>query len=246
MTVRCEVIPAIDVLGDESVRLVRGDFADVSNRRGDPADLAATFAAAGARTVHLVDLDGARTGRLRPDLVRRIAEAAAPAGVQASGGVRSVADVDALLDAGAARVVVGTAAFARSGALGLFAAAVADRLVVAIDVRGGRVAVGGWERETSLAAERAAERAAAAGVARLLCTAIERDGTLTGPDVELLGRVRAASGLPVLAAGGIASRADLAAVAAAGCEAAIVGRALLEDALPLSVLAWDAARADGR
>ena len=92
MTVRCEVIPAVDVLGDESVRLVRGAFADVSTRAGDPAVLAASFAAAGARTVHVVDLDGARTGRLRPELIARIADAAAPASVQASGGIRSVAE----------------------------------------------------------------------------------------------------------------------------------------------------------
>jgi phosphoribosylformimino-5-aminoimidazole carboxamide ribotide isomerase len=245
MTVRCEVIPAVDVLGDESVRLVRGAFSDVSTRAGDPAALAASFAASGARMIHVVDLDGARTGSLRPALVARIAEAAAPARVQASGGIRSVADAEALLDAGAARVVVGTAAFVPGG-LERFAAALGPRLVVAVDVRDGRAAVAGWERASGVLAEDAAEGAAAAGVTRLLCTAIDRDGTLGGPDVDLLGRVRAASGLPVLAAGGISSAEDVEAVAAAGCEAAIVGRALLDGALPLSALSWDAGTADGR
>lgn len=230
------MIPAVDVLGDEAVRLEQGDFGRVAVREADPVALVGRFVAAGARLIHVVDLDGARSGRTRPNLVKRLAEAAAPAAVQASGGVRSPADAERLIAAGARRVVVGTAAFADPGALERYAAALADRLVVAIDVRGGRVAVAGWERETALAAEEAAERCAAAGVARLLCTAIDRDGTLEGPDLDLLARVRAHSGLPVLAAGGIRSEPDLAAVEEAGCEGAIVGRALLEGRLPLSVL----------
>jgi phosphoribosylformimino-5-aminoimidazole carboxamide ribotide isomerase len=111
-----------------------------------------------------------------------------------------------------------------------FAAELGDRLVVALDVRKGRVAVRGWEVDTGLAVAEAAARCRAAGVARVLCTAVDRDGTLGGPDLELLRLVRA-SGLAVLAAGGIASQADLEAVAALGCEGAIVGRALLEGLL---------------
>ena len=95
---------------------------------------------------------------------------------------------------------------------------------------------GGWSLETELTVEEAVERCAAAGVARLLCTAVDRDGTLEGPDLDLLARVRERSGLPVLAAGGIRSRGDLAAVERLGCEGAIVGRALLEGRLPLSTL----------
>lgn len=234
---RFKVIPAVDLLGDEAVRLEQGDFGRVAVREPDPVALIERFVGAGARLIHLVDLDGARSGRTQPELVQRLAAAAAPAGVQASGGIRSPADAERLLAAGAARVVIGTAAFADAGALERYAAALADRLVVAIDVRGGRVAVAGWEREAGLAAEEAAERCAAAGVARLLCTAIDRDGTLDGPDLDLLARVRAHSGLPVLAAGGIRSQADLAAVEETGCEGAIVGRALLEGVLALSALA---------
>lgn len=234
---RFKVIPAVDLLGDEAVRLEQGDFGRVAVREPDPVALIERCVGAGARLIHLVDLDGARSGRTRPELVQRLAAAAGPAAVQASGGIRSPVDAERLLAAGAARVVIGTAAFADAGALERYAAALADRLVVAIDVRGGRVAVGGWEREAGLAAEEAAERCAAAGVARLLCTAIDRDGTLDGPDLDLLARVRAHSGLPVLAAGGIRSEADLAAVEETGCEGAIVGRALLEGVLALSALA---------
>jgi phosphoribosylformimino-5-aminoimidazole carboxamide ribotide isomerase len=231
-----EIIPAVDVLGDEAVRLTQGSYDDVAVRAGDPAALAARFAAQGARLIHLVDLEGARAGRIRTELVSEVADAARPAAIQASGGIRSSRDAERLLEAGAARVVVGTAAFAEPDALEHFARSLGDRLVVALDVRHGRIAVAGWEQEAGLAVEEAAERCAAAGVVRVLCTAIERDGTLAGPDLSLLRRVRSISGLPVLAAGGISSPADLDAVAAAGCEAAIVGRALLEGTIRLNDL----------
>lgn len=230
------VIPAVDVLADEAVRLEQGNFEHVSVRAGDPLELVRRFAGAGARWIHLVDLLGARSGRLRPELVAGAAGAAGSARVQASGGVRSVADAEALLAAGAARVVVGTAAFA-DGALPRFADALGERLVVAVDVRDGRVAVAGWTATILLAPEEAAERCAAAGAARLLCTAVRRDGTLAGPDLDLLERVRTAFGGPVLAAGGIAAAADLERLAAVGVEGAVVGRALLDGRVPLSLLA---------
>lgn len=231
------VIPAVDLLGEAAVRLERGEFDRVVAREADPVALVERFVEAGARLLHVVDLDGARSGRTRPELVRRLAAVASPARIQASGGVRSPRDAERLLEAGAARVVVGTAAFAAPDALERYAAALDGRLVVAVDVRAGRVVTGGWSQETELTAEEAAERCAAAGVSRLLCTAVERDGTLEGPDLDLLARVLARSRLPVLAAGGIRSRADLAAVERLGCEGAIVGRALLEGRLPLSTLA---------
>lgn len=234
---RFRVIPAVDVLGDDAVRLEQGDFDRVAIREADPLALVERLVAAGATLIHVVDLDAARAGTIRPDLVRRLVVAARPAAVQAAGGIRSRADAELLLDAGAARVVIGTAAFAAAGALERYAAALEERLVVAIDVRDGLVAVDGWERTTGLPAEEAAERCRQAGVQRLLCTAIERDGTLAGPALDLLARVRASSGLPVLAAGGVRSVEDLAAVEAAGCEGAIVGRAVLEGILPASVLA---------
>ncbi len=225
------MLPAVDVLGDETVRLEQGSYDRVTVRAGDPAERARAFAEAGAPLLHVVDLDGARTGRIRPALVARLVEAAAPAVLQVSGGARSPGDVEALLAAGAERVVVGTAAFAAPGALAEYAGAFGERVLVAVDVRDGRVAVEGWRRETGLTAEDAAARCAEAGVARLLCTAVERDGMLRGPDVDLLRRVVDASGLPVLAAGGIASEDDLRAVANAGCEGAVVGRALLDGRL---------------
>ena len=229
------MVPAVDLLGDEAVRLEQGDFGRVAVR-AQPEELVRRFAAAGARLIHVVDLDGARHGLIRTGVIGRLAEAAAPANLQASGGIRSPTDAEQLLAAGAARVVVGTAALAEPGALERFAAELGDRLVVAIDVRGGRVAARGWLEDTGLDASDVAGHCAEAGVSRILCTAIERDGMLGGPDLDLLREISDSSGLPVLAAGGIRSESDLAAVAAIGCEGAVVGRALLDGSLPLSAV----------
>jgi phosphoribosylformimino-5-aminoimidazole carboxamide ribotide isomerase len=214
-----EVIPAVDVLGGEAVRLERGAYDAVVERADDPAALAARWAAAGARRIHLVDLDGAKSGRIRPELVRDV-RAAAGLPVQASGGIRSLDNARALLEAGADRVVVGTAAwpdpspwFELGGAL-----------VLAVDVADGELRGSGWTAGTGVSLAAALTRAAGA---RLLVTAIDRDGTLAGPDVELVRRA-AASGSPVLAAGGVRSSADVEALAAAGAEAAVVGRALFQ------------------
>jgi phosphoribosylformimino-5-aminoimidazole carboxamide ribotide isomerase len=229
-----QLVPAVDVVGGEAVRLRRGAFDSVVSRAGDPAALVAAYAETRPPLIHVVDLDGARAGAIRPDLVRSLAEAAGPTPVQASGGIRSVADAEALLESGAARVVVGTAVLAGEDALVDFAAALDERLVVAVDARDGRVAVAGWTRTSELAPEELAERCAEAGVKRLLCTAIDRDGTMGGPDLDLLARVGERSSLPILAAGGIRSEDDLAALEALGLEGAVVGRALLEGAISLA------------
>ena len=231
-----QVIPALDLLGGSAVRLERGKFDRVVAREDDPVALVERLVGAGARLLHVVDLAGARDGRIRPDVVRRLATAAAPAVIQASGGIRSVADAEALLEAGATRVVIGTAAFSGPCALEEYRAALDCRLIVAVDVRDGFVVTTGWASATPISAVEAAQRCAAAGVSRLLCTAVERDGMLDGPDLDLLATVRERSGLVVLAAGGISSTEDLDAVERLGCEGAIVGRALLEGRLPLSIL----------
>jgi phosphoribosylformimino-5-aminoimidazole carboxamide ribotide isomerase len=212
-----EVIPAVDVLGEEAVRLRQGDFDQIVERRPAPAETARRLVAAGARRIHLVDLDGARSGSVRPELVREV-RAAAGVAVQASGGIRSLDDARALLDAGADRVVVGTAAWpdpSRWLELG-------EALVLALDVQGGELRTSGWTAAPGVTFADALERARGA---RVLVTAIDRDGTLAGPDVELVSHA-AAAGLRVLAAGGVRSPADVDALAAAGAEAAIVGRAL--------------------
>jgi phosphoribosylformimino-5-aminoimidazole carboxamide ribotide isomerase len=240
------VAPAVDLLGTEVVRLEQGDYERIRLRAGDPADLVGRYASARPPFIHVVDLDGARTGTMRPDAFAALVSAARGIPVQASGGIRSVADAERLLDAGARRVVVGTAAFATARALELFTSALGERLVVALDVRAGRLAVSGWTRDGGLTVDEAVALCAEAGVARLHCTAIERDGTMAGPDLDLLARVRHRSGLPVLAAGGIRSVGDLGELAAIGLEGAIVGRALLDGTIPLSALGDGVLRPDSR
>jgi phosphoribosylformimino-5-aminoimidazole carboxamide ribotide isomerase len=212
-----QVIPAVDVLGEEAVRLHQGNYDAVVERASDPAALARRWAGAGARRIHLVDLDGARSGRVRPELVRAAAEAGLP--VQASGGIRTLDDARALLDAGADRVVVGTAAWPDPTPwfeLG-------EALVLALDVRDGQVRAAGWTESAGISLAAALE---VVSNRRVLATAIDRDGTLAGPDLELVAAAVAA-GARVLAAGGVRSPSDVHALAAAGAEAAVVGRALL-------------------
>ena len=156
-----EVIPAVDVLGEGAVRLHRGDYEQVVDEAGDPVALATRFAEAGASRIHLVDLDGARSGHARPELVRTVAAAVAPTPLQASGGIRSLEDARALIAAGADRIVLGTAAFPDPAP---WAAALGNRLVVALDVRDGVVRSAGWTAESGLTTERAIELCLAAGV----------------------------------------------------------------------------------
>ena len=213
-----EVLPAVDVLGESAVRLEQGSYDAVVERAADPVALAERWAAEGARRIHLVDLDGARSGRVRPELVRTVA-AATGLPVQASGGIRSRADAESLLAAGADRVVVGTAAWPDPSPW----LELGDALVLAVDVRNGVVRSSGWTESTGLSFADALEHA---GGARLLVTAIDRDGTLAGPDLDLV-RLAAATGARVLAAGGVRSPADVSELARIGAEAAVVGRALL-------------------
>lgn len=220
-----EVIPAVDLMGGDAVRLYRGDFARTTWRRPAVEHLDHLLQA-GARRIHIVDLDGARAGEIRLELVRGLIERARPARVQVAGGVRTADVARAVLDAGADRVVIGTAAFESDTALQSFMRVAAGRLVVAIDVRGGRVTVRGWQRDTALSVDGAMKQCQLAGVTRVLCTSVERDGTLHGPDFELLASV-VAWGIPVMAAGGVRSAADVQALDDLGCEAAIVGTAVV-------------------
>src|SRR5581483_2607747 len=209
------VLPALDVLDGRCVRLAGGDPRRVTIEGGDPTEAARRFAGEGARYLHLVDLDGAFAGSPTPGLVERVATAAGGVPVQVGGGYRTPGAVEAALAAGAARVVVGTAALSPSF-LAEAAKRFGERLVVAE----------GWTRSSGLAPAELARACAAAGVRRLLVTSASRDGSLAGPDLALLESVVGSSGLPVLAAGGIASLADLDAIRAAGCEGAVLGSAL--------------------
>jgi phosphoribosylformimino-5-aminoimidazole carboxamide ribotide isomerase len=219
-----EVIPAIDVLAGRVVRLSQGRREAVTLEGGDPVELAKRYAGDGAARLHLVDLDGAFDGVPSLTLLEGIASAV-ELPVQVGGGYRSTATIDAALAAGADRVMVGTAAL-QPGFLEEAADEFADALVVAVDVRDGRVAVEGWTASSDLSAPELAVRCAESGARRLLVTSTARDGSLAGPDLELLAEVLTV-GLPVVAAGGVSSLDDLRALRELGCEGAIAGSALL-------------------
>ena len=214
------------------MRLERGAYDRVAVDGGDPFALIARVAAAAPPLVHVVALGAARDGGAPVELARRAVAAAAPVPVQLGGGVRSVADAQALVEAGVARVMIGTAAFGPRP-LEEFVAALGDRLVVAVDVADGVVRTAGWVDSSSLTTADALARCTRAGVVRILCTAIARDGTLAGPDLQLLREVRGGFAGAVLAAGGIRDAADVEAVRLTGANGAVVGRALLDGSFDL-------------
>lgn len=233
------LIPSLDLRGGAVVRLERGDF-DRERRYADDAPAwLERFAAAGARWVHVVDLDGARDGfGANAATIRRLLGRGVD--LQVAGGVRSASDVDRWLEAGAARIVVGSAAVERPDEVASWIEqAGPERLVLAFDVRldaGGarRVAARGWQLDSSWTLAELAGRFRRAGLRHAMATAIERDGTLLGPDLELIGELlRTAPEVAWQASGGARDAGDLDDLRAAGAAAAIVGRALLEGRLPL-------------
>ena len=233
MTQQFAIVPAVDVLDGRAVRLLQGDYDRVEIDAGDPLELVRRVAASSPPLVHVVALGAARDGGAPLELARAVVEAASPVPVQLGGGVRSVADARALADAGIARVIVGTAAF---GLLPLeeFVSELGERLVVAIDVAEGIVRTAGWLESTRLTTRAALERCTNAGVTNVVCTAIDRDGARSGPDLELLREARACFTGSILAAGGIRDAADVAAVRKTGVDGVVTGRAVLDGTLSLS------------
>jgi phosphoribosylformimino-5-aminoimidazole carboxamide ribotide isomerase len=223
------IIPAIDLRGGRCVRLLRGDFERETVYGDDPVEVAGHWRDAGAKLLHVVDLDGARAGRpAQLDLVRRIAETIP---IQAGGGLRTEADVQSAVDAGAQRVVVGTGALDLDFARGL-ADRYGERLVVALDTRDGKVAVRGWVEQSEWTMLDLARALIDAGVPRFLHTDVERDGALTSPNLASLEEL-SALGAPVIASGGVASLEHIRQLRDLGAEAVIVGRALYERTIEL-------------
>jgi phosphoribosylformimino-5-aminoimidazole carboxamide ribotide isomerase len=219
------------------VRLLQGEFDKETVYGDDPVAVARGFAAAGARWLHVVDLDGARAGApVQRDLVARIC-AAAGIPVQVGGGLRTRTAVEAVLDAGAARAVLGTAAVTDPDLCRALCAAHPGRIAVGLDVRAGRVRVAGWTDEAAVEPAVLARRAAESGAAALIYTDVERDGTERGPDVDGTRAVARAAGIPVIASGGVGSLDHVRALvplAGDGVDGVIIGRALYAGAVQLA------------
>ena len=234
------VYPAIDVRGGRVVRLRQGDYAQETRYRENPLALAMRYADAGARWLHLVDLDAARNGSYTLALLLRECSSDGRLAVQTGGGVRSAIDVQRLFDAGAQRVVIGSVAIAEPDVVcGWLQHFGAERLVLALDARREndgvwRLPVRGWTESSGAELFALLDRYVDAGARHLLCTDIARDGMLSGPNVDLYTSLCARyPTLAVQASGGIRDAADLAALRKIGCAGAITGKALLDGALKI-------------
>jgi len=223
--------PAIDLKDGQAVRLLRGEMETATVFNDDPADQARTFEAAGFAWLHLVDLNGAFEGRPvnRAAVESILAAVAIPA--QLGGGIRDMATISAWLEAGVARVILGTAAVKNPELVRAACREFPGRVALGIDARGGRVAVEGWAEVSEIEALDLARRYEDAGAAAIVYTDIMRDGVLQGVNVEATADLARATDVPVIASGGVADLADLEALMAAasdGIQGAIIGRALYD------------------
>jgi phosphoribosylformimino-5-aminoimidazole carboxamide ribotide isomerase len=224
--------PAIDILDGNAVRLVRGDFNARTVYEADPLAAASAWVKAGARHLHVVDLDGARSGE--PVNLAHLRRISGEAGVdvQYGGGLRSAQSVRDALQAGAARVLLGTAAFTDTDLLEeVLAAHGPERVLVSVDARGGRVATAGWTDRTELSAQDALLSLRGRGVERFVFTDVDRDGMLEGPDLAEVRRLAGAVDAGLVYSGGIGRLADLEGLArlrAPNLDGVIVGKALYE------------------
>jgi phosphoribosylformimino-5-aminoimidazole carboxamide ribotide isomerase len=221
-----QIIPALDLLGDNAVRLEQGDYDRVLFRQ-PIEEFMGRIVATSPELIHVVDLQGARDGALRLDIVTRCLNAAQGIPLQVSGGIRSIDAAKAAIETGASRVIVGTAAWAEPESLKAFADALGEQLVVALDVRDGEISVRGWLSSTGVSVDDAVARCVDAGITRLHVTAISRDGTMQGPDLALYEQV-CRGGIRVVAAGGVRDEKDVDDLEAIGCEAAIMGLGYLK------------------
>ncbi|MGC2485991.1 MAG: HisA/HisF-related TIM barrel protein [Acidimicrobiales bacterium] len=216
-----QLIPALDVLGDDAVRLEQGDYDRVLFRQ-PLEEFMERIVGTGPPLIHVVDLQGARDGALRTDVIERCRRSARGIPLQVSGGIRTLQTARDALESGAQRVIVGTALWSSDEALDAFVGALGDQLVAALDVRDGQIAVRGWRASVDLTFNEALARCSDSGVTRVHVTAIERDGTMRGPDLDLYAEA-CRSNLLVVAAGGVRDDADVAALKLVGCEAAVMG-----------------------
>ena len=223
--------PAIDIAEGKAVRLVQGDFADKTVYQDDPFEAAKAWVDAGARFLHVVDLDGARTGT--PQNLHHLERIAneLPVPVQVGGGLRALPAVRDALRAGASRIILGTAAFTDVDFLDEVLSAYGDRVIVSVDARGGHVTTSGWTETTQMPSEAVIERLRARGVKQFVYSNVDRDGMLGGVDVEEVKRIAAVVRGRFLYSGGVGTLEDLEALVAlrqVNLAGVIVGKALYE------------------
>ncbi len=238
-----EILPAIDLRLGKVIRLTQGDYNRQTTYSERPADTAKVFADAGCRWLHAVDLDGAKSGK--PENLNVVAEIARSVKmkIELGGGIRNDETVQAVLDAGVERVIIGSAALSNWHWFEklLKRADLAGRVALSLDARGGRLAVYGWTQESAATAVEVARKVKGLGLAALIYTDIQRDGMLTGPNFPTTEQLIAATDAPVIASGGVASVEDIVRCRQIGCAGVIVGKAYYEGKLTLA----DALKAAG-
>ena len=230
------IYPAIDLRAGNAVRLAQGDFRRETVYDTDPVSVAGGFIDSGATWLHVVDLDGAKTGEPHHwSIIEKIVRLGVS--VQFGGGIRSLETAHRVLELGVARIIIGTRLVTEPWFAARLFADFGERVAGGIDAREGNAAASGWEQDSILRAEEVAAKAALDGCRRIILTDIKRDGMQTGPNVDLLSAVKKASGLPVIHSGGIGSLKDLELLACLGQDApdgVIIGRALYEGTLALA------------
>ncbi len=234
-----ELIPAIDLLGGEVVRLSQGRYDEATVYDADPAKVASRFAAAGIRRLHVVDLEGAKLGRpIQGAAIRRILDAVGSVPIQLGGGLRTLEGVDTALGWGLDRVILGTAALRDPALVTQASEKYPNRIVVGIDALEGRVAVEGWLEASETTAIDLARRFEDVGVAAIVYTDIARDGMLTGPNFDATAALAESIGIPVIVSGGVATNEDVVRAASLrdkGICGVIVGRAIYTGGVGLDV-----------
>lgn len=220
------VIAAVDIMGRSVVRLVKGDPANKVVYSSDPVETAKKWEAAGADMLHVVDLDAAfQTGSSNAEIVKRIAAEAVKIPVEVAGGIRTTEAAEDMLSK-ASRAVLGTMAYSEQEAVNKLVKKYPGRIIISIDQKGGNVMVKGWKESANIKVRDAIAQFRAMGIDEFLLTSIERDGTLGGPDVQMLAE--AAKSARIIASGGIASIGDVIRVRSAGCTSVILGKAMYE------------------
>lgn len=228
--------PAIDIRGGKAVRLVEGDFDRETAFDADPVDAARRWADAGAEWIHIVDLDGARSGAgTNRDAIRRIRETV-PCKVQVGGGIRSLRNIDEMLGSGVDRVILGSIAVTDPDVVLEAVRQHGGKIAVGLDARDGKLATSGWETQTDADAFEVAASMGDAGVEHIIFTDIRRDGTLAGPNVAALRQMVEATAAGVIASGGIGSVDDVLGLKRTGVAGVIIGRALYDGRIDLAQL----------
>ena len=235
------IIPAIDLIDGKCVRLYKGDYSTSKVYNDDPVDTAKAFEAAGAARIHIVDLDAARGDGNNRDVIKKI-KSSVSAVIETGGGIRTTGDVEELLDCGIERMIAGTVLAKNPDLVAGWISRFGRKFIAGIDALNGEVKVSGWEKGSGLSDTELAKLSAEMGIISIVYTNIEKDGTLSGPDLENTARIARESGLPVILSGGISSAEDVGQVCSdagsGGITGIITGKALYEGKMELdSVIA---------